>query len=500
MLGGYTIVHIREKFVGSVGGPKLQLWKHRWLMILAVCFVLLFPSQVVLADKSDDLQTVYHVYMDDKHIGAVGDKDSVEEIIEKKIEENQSKYSTLKLTADEKITYVEEKTFHPEYSEEKVKDKLTEDLEIKADAYVLKIDDEVVGYFKDKSTVSELLKAYQMDYVGDKEFNKLDKQTDDTYKLNTDEAEKELEPGDSRVTKVSLSEDVAISKEPVSPDKVLTKKKGKKLLKKGTLEDEVHHVEEGDVIESIAEKYDLTTEEILDLNEELTEDSVLQIDQEIHVTALQPFMDVVVDKEKVVKKKISFEKEVEETDDLYEGEKEVTQKGKDGKEEVHYAINEENGERVTEKVTDRNVVKKPVKKIVRIGTKVIPSRGTGDLSWPVDGGHISSHVGTRWGSMHKGIDIAGPHTKTITAADNGVVTEAGYNSGGYGNKIVINHNNGMKTVYAHLSSIDVDVGQTVEQGHSIGVMGSTGNSTGLHLHFEVYKNGNLEKPTEYVHP
>src|SRR5699024_8191581 len=107
----------------------------------------------------------------------------------------------------------------------------------------------------------------------------------------------------------------------------------------------------------------------------------------------------------------------------------------------------------------RKVVKEPVKKIVRIGTKVIPSRGTGELIWPADGGYISSYVGTRWGRMHKGIDIARPNSRTIMAADNGVVIEAGY-SGGYGNKIVINHNNGMKTVYAHLSSIGVHVGQT----------------------------------------
>src|SRR5699024_10251340 len=104
----------------------------------------------------------------------------------------------------------------------------------------------------------------------------------------------------------------------------------------------------------------------------------------------------------------------------------------------------------------------------------------------------------RWGRTHKGIDIARPSNRAILAADHGVVTSAGYNSGGYGNKIVINHNNGMKTIYAHLDSISVKSGQKVEKGMEIGVMGSTGRSTGIHLHFEVYKNGKLKNPMSYL--
>ncbi|MFK4998969.1 M23 family metallopeptidase [Bacillus sp. N9] len=128
---------------------------------------------------------------------------------------------------------------------------------------------------------------------------------------------------------------------------------------------------------------------------------------------------------------------------------------------------------------------------------MIPSRGTGSLAWPANGGYISSHMGHRWGKLHKGIDIARPSNYTIKAADNGVVVSAGWDNGGYGNKIVIDHQNGMRTVYAHLDSVGVSAGQTVEKGAAIGVMGSTGHSTGVHLHFEVYKNGKLENPVNY---
>src|SRR5690606_4875621 len=132
------------------------------------------------------------------------------------------------------------------------------------------------------------------------------------------------------------------------------------------------------------------------------------------------------------------------------------------------------------------------------GTKVIPSRGTGKLAWPTNGGYISSKMGQRWGRLHKGIDIARPSNHTIKAADHGVVVSAGWDSGGYGNKIIIDHQNGTRTLYGHLKSINVKPGQKVEKGSAIGVMGNTGQSKGVHLHFEVYKNGKLQNPLSYL--
>lgn len=121
----------------------------------------------------------------------------------------------------------------------------------------------------------------------------------------------------------------------------------------------------------------------------------------------------------------------------------------------------------------------------------------GYLSWPTVGGYISSYVGPRWGRQHKGLDIARPSNYNILAAADGVVTKAGY-TGGFGNRIEIEHSNGLKTLYAHLSSINVTVGQEVSTGTVIGIMGSTGNSTGIHLHLEVYKNGALQDPMDYL--
>lgn len=126
--------------------------------------------------------------------------------------------------------------------------------------------------------------------------------------------------------------------------------------------------------------------------------------------------------------------------------------------------------------------------------------GNGILGWPTEGGYISSHMGKRWGKMHKGIDIARTDRSTsppIFAAESGTVETAG-TLNGYGNTVIINHGNGMKTLYGHMSSLTVSSGQKISRGEQIGVMGATGRSTGIHLHFEVHINGSIQNPISYL--
>ncbi|CAM5197833.1 Murein DD-endopeptidase MepM/ murein hydrolase activator NlpD OS=Ureibacillus acetophenoni OX=614649 GN=SAMN05877842_105181 PE=4 SV=1 [Ureibacillus acetophenoni] len=242
--------------------------------------------------------------------------------------------------------------------------------------------------------------------------------------------------------------------------------------------------------------HNLKTAELLELNPDLNENSVLQIGQQINVTVEKPLVNVQVVQEKLLNEKIDYQKVVEEDSTMYKGETVTKQQGVQGQKQSSYVITEVNG-KVTEKtVTSEVILQKPIDHIVKVGTKVISSRGTGDFSWPAVGGYISSGMGSRWGSYHRGLDIAGPSNYNIKAADNGVVTAAGWD-GSYGYRIIINHNNGYKTLYAHLSRIDVKVGQTVPKGSVIGIMGSTGNSTGTHLHFEIHKNGSLVNPLSY---
>ena len=102
-------------------------------------------------------------------------------------------------------------------------------------------------------------------------------------------------------------------------------------------------------------------------------------------------------------------------------------------------------------------------------------------------------------SAHKGIDIGSPNGTPIKAAADGTVTFAGYTTGGYGNLVVISHGNNIETYYGHASKIYVSKGQTVSAGDVIAAVGSTGRSTGNHLHFEIRKNGNQINPEKYVY-
>lgn len=128
----------------------------------------------------------------------------------------------------------------------------------------------------------------------------------------------------------------------------------------------------------------------------------------------------------------------------------------------------------------------------------------GQFAWPVPGYYfLSSPYGWRWGRLHAGVDISGGGImgKPIVAAADGQVILADYNSGGYGNYVMINHGsnggNSYVTLYGHMTYYIVSSGQSVSKGQTIGYVGSTGRSTGPHLHFEIRVNGSAYNPMEY---
>ena len=143
----------------------------------------------------------------------------------------------------------------------------------------------------------------------------------------------------------------------------------------------------------------------------------------------------------------------------------------------------------------------------RVGVAVGPSRGAVDpgsdgrvsgvgLIWPLRG-PVTSPFGSRWGRMHTGIDISGGTGTPIRAAMAGTVIFAG-SMGGYGNTVIVNHGGGLSTLYAHQSRLGTGNGASVGQGQVIGYVGSTGHSTGPHLHFETRVGGSPQNPMRYL--
>ncbi len=182
--------------------------------------------------------------------------------------------------------------------------------------------------------------------------------------------------------------------------------------------------------------------------------------------------------------------------EMYEGQTKSVSDGINGSRTITAKVTKINGIEVKrEEISSANTVM-AVAQVIEIGTKVPSGIGDGSFIEPTFG-MVTSRFGKRWGGRHNGLDIANDIGTPVESADGGVVTFAGYD-GDFGNLIIINHNNGYETYYAHLDSMDVSEGQKVIQGYKIGEVGNTGYSTGPHLHFEVRKNGVPMDPSKYL--
>lgn len=455
-------------------------------VITSVVITSLTIGSAYANNEGSNLSTVYHVYIKGENVGTVSEKAVVEKVINEKVERAENYYSNYSFTSANEITYIPEQVFQPVYNNEIVVEKVNEQLSVVAEAVAVKVDGKSAVYVNSQQEAEEVVHQLKLRYVSEQMLNELG--------TNKDEIVPEI--GETIILDVHLSGKVSYLEEKTYPRNILSVEKAVEYLQKGTLEPKKHIIAEGDILGRIANTYGLSLSEILKLNPSITEDTVLAIGDELVVMAYKPLVTVIVEEKTNRKEELDFKTEVIKDENMYKGDSKVKQEGKKGEKNVIFKSIKENGEVIRTEVLNETVISEPVNKVILKGTKVIPSRGTGDLAWPAVGGYISSSMGYRWGRMHKGIDIAGPSNRTIKAADNGTIEFAGWD-GAYGNKVVINHNNGMKTIYGHLASISVKRGQTVERGKKIGVMGSTGRSTGTHLHFEVYKNGKLKNPKDY---
>jgi murein DD-endopeptidase MepM/ murein hydrolase activator NlpD len=301
-----------------------------------------------------------------------------------------------------------------------------------------------------------------------------------------------VEPGEEP----GIKENVELVQTSAVPGSVQDLETAKKTVILGTNKIEQYIIKDGDTLWDVARTLGTDVDQIAMANPGIDIDNI-SIGQVLYLSKTAPLLTVVASRQVTVNEEIPYEVEVEKDDRLLLGEKQVITRGEPGERIVTYLITRENGLETGRQVLEQKIVREATNEVVAMGSMtLLASRGGGRLSWPCSGG-ITSPFGTRWGRVHEGIDIGAGYGYNVTAAAGGTVISAGWN-GGYGNAVQISHGGGLVTHYAHLSSIEVSVGQTVERGELIGLVGSTGNSTGPHLHFEVLLNGQPSNPLNYL--
>lgn len=250
---------------------------------------------------------------------------------------------------------------------------------------------------------------------------------------------------------------------------------------------------EGDTVQSIVDTTGVAFDSLAQMNPEL-----LTLDQEVDagtelITGVgsAELLKVKVVRQETETVAIPFETQNSESSEYDFGKTITLQEGEDGSEDVTYEVTMIDGVVTDRQAISYTVTKAAVPEITVTGTRLksgmVAQVGSGNFIWPVPN---YTYVSRWMSSGHRGADICAPYGTYIYASDSGTVIAAGWHYS-YGNYVEIDHGNGYKTLYAHMSAISVTQGQAVGQGDKIGEVGSTGNSTGNHCHFEMYYNGSL---------
>ena len=299
-----------------------------------------------------------------------------------------------------------------------------------------------------------------------------------------------------------FAEDVEVKYEYVPNDQVMNLGYLAETLYSTKTAEVTYTVVKGDTWSEIAEDHGLTSAELLALNPGYNIDK-LQIGEVLTLSASVPYLTMTVQQREYYVDEIPYDIEYTDSAYLYKGDYKVTSAGEYGAADVVANVTYVNGEETQRTILSSVTLKEPVTEQRLQGTKERPTwLPTGTFRWPTSG-RITSYFGGRsspggiGSTNHKGIDIAGSYGTPIYAADGGTVTYAGW-MGGYGYLVQISHGNGYVTYYGHNSSLLVSVGDHVYKGQQIARMGSTGNSTGNHCHFEVRYNGVAKNPLNYL--
>lgn len=444
--------------------------KKGMLMVFAIAMMVVMGAAGVL-----NYCTAYEYSYNGQKLGLVKEKDDVLQITDL-VQGALTEEKNMKIVIDAKDDITFDRKLALDESQidnsEQVLKRLTYMGDLKVKATGIYVDGKKIGAVQDRKTAEKALKDVADKYT---------KQGDNTKV----ESVRFLEKVDIKTANTDL-EDLHSEEEMVD------------LLCTSGEKETVHKVVAGDTLHSIAKKYDVWEDQLMEDNKGINSKK-LEVGSNIIVKQQAPVLTYEVVEKITYDKVIEHKVEEQKSADIYEGMTETQQAGADGLSEITARVTLQNGKKVEEEDLVTTVKEEPVTEVVLVGTKERPPTvGSGKYIWPLkDGFTQTSGFGSRWGRQHKGIDLAVSVGTTVYAADGGTVVEAQY-SGSYGNVVMIDHQNGQETRYAHNSKLLVKKGDKVYQGQPIAKSGNTGRSTGPHVHFEIRFNGEPRNPLNYL--
>ncbi|MDQ7794588.1 MAG: M23 family metallopeptidase [bacterium] len=305
----------------------------------------------------------------------------------------------------------------------------------------------------------------------------------------------------TEVLSVRYREDVGVRQVTTHLEGFYGADEAKRILLRGTDRVDVYVVKRSDSLWSIASAHQMSVPDLQRANPQIANANLIRPGDEINLIVPTPYVNVESAELYTFTRSIAFATRTVLDPERWPHESYVRERGVAGREQVTVEIARVNGQEVERKIVNLVRLSDPQVQVNVKGSRLYPNLGSGVLAWPVggDGGRITSPYGWRWGSFHQGVDIAAVLGSPVLAADAGTVTDAAYR-GNYGWVVGIDHGEGsLTTLYAHLTSnLQVKTGQVLAKGQVIGYVGSSGRSTGPHLHFEIRINGLLVDPlTQY---
>lgn len=415
--------------------------------------------------------TDYEYTYNGRALGIVRDQQDVLEIMDLVSEELTQEYgSNVSIDPETDITFRPVMSYGKEIDDaDTVLKKFTYMGDIQAQAYGIYAEGELIAVLESEEVAKEVLNEV-LEYYTDRH--------------------KEYES-------VGFAEKVEILPYNTTLANVTSRATAFKKIKSGGQQEVTYTVQAGDTISGICQKLDVSMGELYDMNPQLKDSELIHVGDEYVISQEIPLLTVETVEVATYAKVVKYKTVEKESSAYYEGDEVVSREGKNGKARVTARLTKRNGQVIDEEVLSKEVIKKPVSKIVIKGTKKVPPKqGTGTYIRPVNV-PIYSGFGWRWGRMHQGVDLPAGVGTPIHAADGGTVTMAGW-SGAYGLTVVIDHGGGVTTLYAHCSALYVSVGERVFQGQTIAAVGTTGRVTGAHCHFEIRVNGVHVNPANYI--